>query len=424
MESKRRKGKKQNRDIHSQGMSEVSTEVLIIGLILVLAVVIYVLVFGNFNPAYMKKTVYVGATASTYDIPRSSGLTDHIIMLLPKSGDRFYLNGQQTPDTGGVKTSLRLLTPDGYSVPATTSSLSGTLYGRQLYIYPNNSGSATMCDYDVSTTVPPANLRPMSTGTWKIQLIDEEQHILANSLDVYMRDGSPSLPTAGGFATALFRSDCSPYLQTLFGPIQNFTNGPGNMLYTHFNGFNTYLSIADDPGLSLTGDMAISLWLRPTATGSSSNTNNWHQIIGKGSIDASNNEVDNYQLFQIGDKLVFEWNDAVTNTHYQAITSSPALNTDWNYVTASVSNGQLKLYNNGIEQPLAYSQGLDPRYINTPSSFPGVRLKATSNPVTVGKQNGPAGSSFYYSGDIGAMSLYNRALTPEEIAQNYAGYRA
>jgi hypothetical protein len=54
----------------------------------------------------------------------------------------------------------------------------------------------------------------------------------------------------------------------------------------------------------------------------------------------------------------------------------------------------------------------------------GVRLKSNTNPVTVGKQNAPAGSEFYYRGDIGALSLYNRALTPEEIAQNYAGYRA
>jgi len=184
------------------------------------------------------------------------------------------------------------------------------------------------------------------------------------------------------------------------------------------------MSIADDPGLSMTGDMAISLWMKPTATGLSTNTNNWHQIIGKGSIDGSNNEIDNYQLFQIGDKLVFEWNDAVTNTHYQAITTGTTLTTDWNYVTASVSSGGIKLYNNGVEQSLVYSQGVDPRSVNPPASFPGVRLKSTANPVTVGKQNAPSGSAFYYSGDIGALSLYNRALTPAEISQNYAGYRA
>jgi hypothetical protein len=404
-------------------MSEVASVILVIALVLVLAVVIYVLVFGAFDPKYTKKSVYVGATAEIRDLPRSSGLTDHVISLLPKAGDKFYLTGQQTAGTSGTRTTLKLVSPDGRSIYPRTSSLAGDPYGKQIYIYPNASGSATMCDYDASTTVPASSLRPMTTGTWKIQLIDEELHVVADAYDTTMRSGTTSLPSAGGFISGLFRSDCTAYSQTAYGTLTNFTTGPNNMSFTHFNGAS-YLSLANDPGLSMTGDMAISLWMRPTATGDSSNTNNWHQIIGKGSIDSSNNEVDNYQLFQIGDKLVFEWNDKITNTHYQAITTGSVLNTNWNYVTASVSNGNLKIYNNGVEQPLVYSQGVDPRSVTTPSSFPGVRLSATTNPVTIGKQNAPSGSSFYYSGDIGALSLYNRALTPDEIAQNNAAYRA
>jgi hypothetical protein len=417
----------QNRSADSRGMSEVTSVVLVIGLILVLAVVIYVLIFANFNPAYMKKTVYVGATADTADIPRASGLTDHVLTLMPKSGDRFYLSGQQSPDTSGIKTSLRLMSPDGIAVAPRTGSLSGVLYGKQLYIYPNNSGSATMCDYDASTTVPPDNLRPMTFGVWKIQLIDEEQHVLANSFDVAMRYGTSSLPTAGGFITGLFRSDCTPYTRTVYGTLPSSVNATvGNMTVTHFNGAS-YMTLANDPGLSMTGDMAISIWLDPTATGDPMDwSHTWHQILGKGSLDASNNENDNYQLFQTGNKLVFEWNDRLTNTHYQAITQNPVLSTNWNYVSVSISSGSIKIYNNGVEQPLVYNQGVDPRYPNLGTTPPavGVQLKSNTNPVTVGRQNGPAGSEFYYNGDIGALSLYNRALTPEEIAANYAGYRA
>ena len=96
---------------------------------------------------------------------------------------------------------------------------------------------------------------------------------------------------------------------------------------------------------------------------------NWHQILGKGSISGTA-EDDNYQLFQIGNSLVFEWNDRLTNTHYQAITQNPVLGNDWNYVTASISGGSIKIYNNGAEQPLVFNQGLDPRYV-TPPAFPG-----------------------------------------------------
>lgn len=412
-------------DSHSRALSEVSSEILVIALVLVLAVVIYVLVFGGIDPSYMKKSVYVGGTANVLDIPRSSGLSDHVITFLPKAGDKFYLTGQNTAGTSGTRTTLRLVTPEGISVYPRTGSLTGDPYGKQLYIYPNNSGSGTMCDYDISTTLPQANLRPMTTGTWKIQLVDEELHVVAGAYETAVKNGATSLPTAGGFISGLFRSDCTPYGRTIYGSLPTSTNTTiGNMTVTRFNGAS-YLSIANDPGLSMNGDMAISLWMDPTALGDPSNTGNWHQILGKGSISGST-EDDNYQLFQIGNKLVFEWNDRVTNTHYQAITQNAVLGNDWNYVTASISGGAVKIYNNGVEQTLVYNQGLDPRYPNLGTTPPGVgvRVKPNANPVTVGRQNGPAGSEFYYRGDIGALSLYNRGLTAAEIAQNYAAYRA
>jgi hypothetical protein len=415
-----------NRYTNSRGISETVSVILVIALVLVLAIVIYALIFGSVDPKYMKKSAYIAGTASEVDIARVSGISDHVLSFLPQSGDPFYYTGQNTAGTSGTRTTLKLLSPDGKILYPRTGSLSGNPYGKQLYIYPNNSGSSTMCDYDISDKIPPANLRPMPSGRWTIQLIDEELHVVADSYDTIMRYGATSLPTAGGFITGMFRSDCTPYSQTGYGGLQNFTNGPGGMTYTRFNGVSSYLSIANDPGLSMTGDMAISMWMRPSDTGDSSNPGTWHQIIGKGSLSGSS-EDDNYQLFQIGDKLVFEWNDRVTNTHYQAITRNPVLGTSWNYVTTSISGGTIKIYNNGVEQlPLQYNQGLDPRSSSlgtTPPSV-GVRLKTNTNPVTVGKQNAPSGSEFYYKGDIGSLSLYNRALTPAEIAQNFAGNRA
>ena len=248
-------------------MSEVTSVILVIALVLVLAVVIYVLVFGAIDPKYMKKSVYVGATAQVMDIPRSSGLTDHVITLLPKAGDKFYLTGQKTAGTSGARTTLKLVTPEGTSIYPRTSSLTGDPYGKQLYIYPNNSGSGTMCDYDASTTLPSTNLRPMTTGTWKIQLIDEELHVVADAFDTTVKNGATSLPAAGGFMTGMFRSDCTPYGQTTYGSLPTSVNSTvGNMTVTRFNGAS-YLSLANDPGLSMNGDMAISLWMDPTGLG-------------------------------------------------------------------------------------------------------------------------------------------------------------
>ena len=414
--------KKQFKDLY--GISDTVSVILVIALVLVLAMVIYAMVFGAVDPKYIKKSAYIAGSVDSVDIPRNSGLTDHILKFSPQSGDPFYFSGQQPGGTTGTRITLRLLSPDGKTLSPNAASLSGNPYGKQIYIFPNNSGAATVCDYDVSDKIPPANLRPMPAGRWTIQLVDEELHVLADSYDTTLKYGTTSLPVASGFVGQLFRTDCSPYQQTLSGISQTFTNGPGNMTYTRFNGVNTFLRINNDPGLSLTGDMALSMWLRPSATGNSADPSTWHQIIGKGSIDGSS-ENDNYQMFQIGDKLVFEWNDAASGNHYQAITTSPVLSTNWNYVTASVSNGGITISNNGVAQSLVYSQGLDPRSITTPvPNPPVVNLKTNANPVTIGMQNSSSTSAaFYYKGDIGAYSLYNRALTQQEIASNYAGNR-
>jgi len=415
--------KKQYTDL--RGLSDTVSVILVIALVLVLAMVIYAMVFGAVNPKYMKKSAYVAGSVDSVDIPRNSGLTDHILKFLPQNGDPFYFLGQQTVGTGTPVT-LRLLSPDGKILSPNTASLSGNPYGRQIYIYPNNSGSATVCDYDVSYTQPPANLRPMPTGHWTVQLVDEELHVLADSYDATIRYGSTSLPTAGGFTSGLFRSDCTPYKETIQGTLPNYTNGPGNMSYTYFDGASS-MAIPNDPGLSMTGDMAISLWMRPDTTGYQ--TASWHTVIGKGQI-VNGQENDNYQLVTIGNDLYFEWGDTSTGQHYHVSTTglNPLQNNQWGYVTVDVKGGTaggVSIYNNGQLVPVQYYNNNNPSpWEGTPMTNPPVvNLQANNLPVNVGAQADPS-NPFYYKGDIGAISLYNRALTPQEIANNYAGYRA
>jgi FlaG/FlaF family flagellin (archaellin) len=415
-----------NRYTNSRGISETVSVILVIALILVLAIVIYALIFGSVDPRYMKKSAYVAGTATEVDIPRISGVSDHVLSFLPQSGDPFYFTGQQTAGTSGTRATIKLLSPDGKIIYPGTSSLSGNPYGKQLYIYPNTSGTSTMCNYDVSDKAPPANLRPMPTGRWTVQLIDEEIHVVADSYDTILRYGTTSLPTAGGFVYGMLRSDCTAYSQTIHGTLPNYTNGPGGMAYTHFDGASSMI-IPNDPGLSMTGDMAISLWMRPDTTGST--PANWHTVIGKGQI-VGGQENDNYQLVTIGNDLYFEWGDTSTGQHYHVSTTglNPLQNNQWGYVTVDVKGGPgggVTIYNNGNPVPVQYYNNNNPSpYEGTPmTTRPAVNLQANNLPVNVGVQADPS-NPFYYKGDIGAISLYNRALTPAEIAQNYAGYRA
>ena len=111
-----------------------------------------------------------------------------------------------------------------------------------------------MCDYDASTTLPSANLRPMTTGAWKIQLIDEELHVVAGAYETLVKNGGTSLPTAGGFMTGDVPGRTVRLMaQTTYGSLPTSINRTvGNMTVTRFNGAS-YLSLANDPGLSMNG---------------------------------------------------------------------------------------------------------------------------------------------------------------------------
>ena len=127
----------------------------------------------------------------------------------------------------------------------------------------------------------------------------------------------------------------------------------------------------------------------------------------------------------MGDGLYFERNDRVNGIHYHAMTPTGIVSAgQWDQINIFVQNGNLAIYNNEISQPLTYYQS------NTPGVNPirgtgltppaiGVRLMNVGNDVTVGKQNGyNSANNFNFNGNIGTISLYDRAFSQTEIAGN------
>ena len=417
----------------TSGVSEVAAEILIVILVVLIAVVAYAAFTGQLNSLFFKKSVYVAGTAAVTGIQQPGGITDDVLTYLPKAGDAFYLTGQ-TAGANGTQVTFKAISPTGQVLVPDASSIKGPLYGRTLYIYPNSSPAATQCNYAISQTPPTGTLRAMTIGTWTLQMIDENVHVLANSFTETVKHGSTALPVAGGFVggstSQFYDVNCNPIIQTINGNLVTTSTGPGNMTITRFNGVSS-ITIQNSTGLGFTGDMSISLWFNPSeAVPYSSSGAGWQQIIGKGVTNSvgssSTNENDNYQLFQLGNQLLFEWNDATTGQHYQAITTTtPVQANAWNYVTATVSGGQLTIYDNGVAQPLVYDNSNVP-YSNPVTGSVTVNLENNNNAVNIGEQNYATNSAdaFYYNGYIGSTALYNRALTPTEIAANYAGYQA
>jgi hypothetical protein len=411
---------KQKRKNSSKGVSDLIGTILIIILVIGLAAVIAAFLM----PQFLQKSVYIASEVSALTLTPLSGRPVEIIGVLPKAGEPFYIIGQKQPK-GGAPVSVRALSPDGRNITPFCIDLTGNLYGKQLYLYP--LGNAWSCDMCISDVPPKGSPNPMTNGRWTIQFVDEEAHILVMSnSDGLITKGTTSRPNDGGnIAGNLYRANCSILAPTFTSAPVSPTLGPGNMSYRSFDG-TQYMEYPNDPSLSFNaGNLAISLWMRPQGlVDDYTDYGHWETIIGKGIVDPSTTENDNYQLIAVGKKLIFEWDDRNSGRHFQLTTNNNVLDNNlWTYTTLNVENGIPQIYINGIKQDSTIKEGNDPRSTVVVTPPPLVNLKTNDLPMKVGKQNSNTWP-FYYKGDIGNLAIYDRALTPAEIQANNQAYTA
>ncbi len=426
---------KQAIDNSTKGVSDLISTILMVILVIGLAAVITAFLM----PGFIQKSVYIASEVKAIPITYTGGSSSRsveVLGLLSKAGDPFYIIGQPPSYKSGTPVSVRVLGPDGVNHTWSEITLpSENLYGTQIYIYPPNYADPLKCDLCMSYIRPePKNLSTMDQGKWTIQFVDENAHILvmSNSDGVITNGSTTSKPSAGRYPGDLYNNHCLP-LSVVASNLDQYKVNPNmnNMKYQTFNGtqyaFVEYDSLKN-PELSYNGDMAISMWYNPTTNLSyNPSGDGWHQLIGKGqTISAGSglaNENDNYQVMQLGNQLLFEWNDATTGEHYQAVTPPTILANQWNYLTVTVQNGHLNIYNNGEPLLLTYNHNNVP--YATPIVAPpnGVNLRTNDNSMYIGNQY-QSNYQYSYVGDIGSMALYNWALTPDEIKNNYNYFNA
>jgi len=410
------------------GRKRESGEVHLVGVILmvvlVIGIVLIVQSFAMGTTSQLHSTVYIASEAGVKEVIQASGPPVQVVALTIREAEPFHFEGQPAPAPGKV-VRIKVMSPDGRTLYPEPFLSSGSLEGRTLFIYPNSSSYSGYCDYIVSETLPNGKLKPLTMGTWVVQLIDPEIPLLISSDDrAVITSGTTSYPLAGGTAGGdVWRTDCTPLSYSVNGnPVTGFTGVPMNMTYLRFDG-DDWLSYADDPTLTYTGDLTLSVWLQPTTVGS------WMQVLGKGLQTNQGGQITedkNYDLYLINGKVYFEWDDRVTNTHYHVMTDNVAVTANnWNYVDLVVEGGTPTIYVNGVSQTYSYYQSNVPgtNKITSPSQIPDVRLKDNDHPLTMGRQASTQ-YPFYYSGSIGSFALYNRGLTQGEITGNYQNYLA
>jgi hypothetical protein len=407
------------RYINSSGVSETVSVILVIILVVGLAIAVYTMIFGSVNP-YMTKTTRVAASAGTSNVPLDTSSSLQIMRVVPMAGEQYYIKGQKNLPANTANTAIASFTvmdPKGQTSFVTNGNISTSInrYGTPIYIYKDQTGNYRLTDSLNSISYAPAQLTPIASGDYKITMVDNSANVPLTIMEVRIAGNGDS--SSGSLSRPLLNT-LPNSTWTTSGGVTNRTDASGLTLYS-FNGIDGYMSATSNPALAFTTDMSLSLWMNPTSTGAATSSSNWHTIIGKGKLNSDNTEYDNYQLMQLGDKLLFEWNDATTSTHYQAITTtSPITAGTLQYVTLSVSGGVLDIKVNGVSQSLSYKEGNVP-FSGSTIPAPVVTLENNGNNLLTGKQNSANSAYyFYYKGEMSDVALYNRAITSSEIAHN------
>lgn len=204
-----------------------------------------------------------------------------------------------------------------------------------------------------------------------------------------------SYPSSGTLWTNLMRSGNNGSLTN--GPTFNSENG-GSIVFDGVDDFVECGNFADN-----LGEMTVSAWFRVT------NSWNGYTVIAlkmSSILDGAGWAF----TFVGGSKLGFGTQQA-GGASYRFFNTVDALSTNvWMHGAATLTggvNGTIQIYVNGIARTLQNQ------------SAGTVTNTSTVTPVRIAHWGDWAGQTRYFGGNIASVSIYNRALSPTEILQNY-----
>ena len=160
-----------------------------------------------------------------------------------------------------------------------------------------------------------------------------------------------------------------------------------------FDGSNDYIDCGNATSLSFTNNLTVSIWC------SSNNAASYRCPLMKASNNSWN---DGFGYWQFSGTFAFyinQWNGA------QTVSVSKASFSITNFV-ATYNGVNLKLYENGT-------------LIQTGSSYT-TNISNSSTNLEIGRGGG---GGYNWSGNIAQVSIYNRALSAAEVAQNFNATR-
>jgi len=163
-----------------------------------------------------------------------------------------------------------------------------------------------------------------------------------------------------------------------------------------FNGSSSYIISPENSALN-TQTPTVEVWVK---TNSLNQNGFWFE---KGQVNTQ------YSLFQEGTNILWRQNVGSTVTLSTAAASFISTS-QWAQVVGTYTSGVRRLYVNG-------------RLVN--SDTQAGTISTNTNGSSIGVYGGYNGSrGFYYNGSLAIVKVYNRALTPSEVLQNFNSTRS
>lgn len=156
-------------------------------------------------------------------------------------------------------------------------------------------------------------------------------------------------------------------------------------------GFNGSSSVISAPNNTIfdTQTPSVEVWIKTNALSQNG------FFFEKGTVNTE------YSLFQEGSNIV--WRQG-SNSLY-AVTASYITTSNWAHIVGTYTSGSRNLYINGV---LVASDALV------------ATVGTNSGGITIGSYNS---GGYFYNGSIGVVKVYNRALSADEIKQNFNALR-
>lgn len=163
-----------------------------------------------------------------------------------------------------------------------------------------------------------------------------------------------------------------------------------------FNGTNQII-ISPESSVLNTQTPTVEVWVKTNALSQNG------FFFEKGNVNTQ------YSLFQEGGNIVWRTMGLSDQSMY-ATTSTYMSTSSWAHIIATYESGTKSLYINGVR-------------VNNATGVTGT-IGTNANGISIGAYGGYNGSrGYYYNGEIGAVRVYNRALSAAEISQNFAAGR-